>query len=124
MKWQFWKKAASEEAIPPGKKAKHFRPKDLPFFIGKHLVVNGNFEPDWVWSLKSVSRPIEGTTHKFEIRIFNPARVSISGANIRAFEDLDTRPDLILFNGWYNQASMDFDLREGQTPGEKGDMVA
>ena len=124
MKWRFWEKPSSKENLVAGQKPKHFRPKDLPYFIGKHLVVNGQLEPDWVWSLKSVSRPAEGPQRRFDIRIFNPEQIAMSGVNIRSFEDLDARPDLILFNGWYDQNAIDFDLREGQTAGDKESLVA
>jgi len=56
MSWKFWDKKA-EVAAPAGPVAEKLSgPKEIPYPVGKHLVVSLHQDPDWVWQLKGVLR--------------------------------------------------------------------
>ena len=110
MAWKFWKKE------PPAgdlKKQKLPGPKELPFPVGKHLVVVLNLDPDWVWSLKGVTRRREENRKIHDIRIFDPAKSMAEGVKVKDYETLDGYPGQILFEGWYNNDSQEFEVRRG-----------
>lgn len=117
MKWKFWSKADptiaahQEKTKEKDSRKKPPRPKDLPQMIGKHLVVVLNHDPDWVWSLKAVRNPIEETKGVFRIRIFDPNSTIAEGATITHYDSLDNYPTLILFTGWLNKSSGEFELQ-------------
>ncbi len=46
MNWKFWKKTGTDP-LP--------KPKELISDLGKYLVVNLQYDPDWVWQLKMVT---------------------------------------------------------------------
>ncbi len=45
MNWKFWKKTGTD-SLP--------KPKELTSDLGKYLVVNLQYDPDWIWQLKMV----------------------------------------------------------------------
>jgi hypothetical protein len=98
MKWKFWQK--KETSTHPKGLSK---PKDLPEFVGRYLVVDRKMEPDWVWSLKAVMRRRETESSDIrDIRVFNPAHAGAAGVSVRNYLSLDDHPDLVLYEGWVN----------------------
>lgn len=103
MNWKFWGKSGEIPKLP--------KPKDLTSNIGRHLVVDLKLDPDWVWKLKSVSRPSVETPNRLEIRIFDPAAAAAANFKVANYNSLDDHPDLILFEGWYNKNDWNMDIR-------------
>ncbi len=96
MNWKFWQKK-DDDALTGGSK-KEAKPRDLPQVIGQNLVVERGLDPDWVWTLKIVTREREKGI--FDFRLFDPA---MAGLKVTGFSALDDRSDLILFDGWYEK---------------------
>jgi hypothetical protein len=101
----FWKKQSSAGENLPG-------PKDIPELAGRYLVVGLQQNPDWVWKLKGVIRPHTESKHLFDVRVFDGARVQQSNVKIKNYNSFDELPDLILFEGWYNNQSMQVQLKD------------
>jgi hypothetical protein len=80
------------------------------------MVVKKGENPDWVWSLKSVERPMEGKEHCFDVRVFDPNATAKKGLSVRDYTSLDQAPELILYEGWYDKKSNQAVLEKGATP--------
>lgn len=101
MNWKFWKKPGND-ALP--------KPKDLASDLGKYLVVNLKYDPDWVWQLKMVTDlPKDGTA---SFRVFDPAMAAIQGQNIKNYTSLDGQSGLILFDGWYRKQTRELEVND------------
>jgi hypothetical protein len=100
--WKFWETANKNDRRLNLRSANLPKPKDLPDRIGIHLVTQLKQDPDWVWTLKGVVRP---TTEKqnFEIRIFDPEEAFLSDIIVTDFNALEDFPELILFEGYFNE---------------------
>lgn len=61
--------------------------------------------PDWVWKLKSVVRPRRGSKDACEFRVFDEAQVAAKGVTVKDYNSLDEHPDLILYQGWFDEKS-------------------
>jgi hypothetical protein len=109
MNWKFWQK--TEEA-PTQEAPGQSRPRDLPEAVGRYMVVDLKMDPDWVWTLKAAMRRREEDRNTKDFRIFNPASADAAGARIRNFNSLDTYPDLVLYEGWYNKKTNQLKLTE------------
>lgn len=105
MNWKFWqKKDVPQEA--PGQS----RPKDLPEAVGRYMVVDLGMDPDWVWTLKAVTRRREENRNTKDFRIFSPTTANAAGMKIRNFHSLDAHPDLVLYEGWFNTKTHQLEL--------------
>jgi hypothetical protein len=106
MGWKFWHKeeGAAEKAPKPSK------PKDLPSPVGRTLVVDLKQNPDWVWSLKCVMRPLGSSEGVFEMRIFDPKQAWDRSIEIKAYNSLDDHPELILFSGTFRKRENLFEV--------------
>jgi hypothetical protein len=105
MNWKFWqKKDVPQDA--PGQS----RPKDLPEAVGRYMVVDLGMDPDWVWTLKAVTRRREENRHIKDFRIFSPTAANAAGMKIRNFHSLDAHPDLVLNEGWVNTKTHQLEL--------------
>ena len=117
MKWKFWERGTSDEAAPlSGGKPKLPGPRDLPQAVGQHLVTREKMDPDLVWTFKCVQRPVEGSKHRYDIRVYNPAMSNHAGVRITNYLSLDDHPELILYYGWYDKSSSAFEIHKGDMP--------
>ena len=92
----FWKRKATKEGEEklPG-------PKAIPYSAGRHMVVEEKKDPDWVWHLKGLVRPA-GKKKAFYCRIFSEAQVEQAGVKVKDWTSLDDHPDLILWEGHFD----------------------
>lgn len=117
MSWKFWEKKADAEASTGTKAAKLPRPKELPFPVGKHLVVALGHDPDWVWGLKAVVRPREGGgKDAFDVRVFSDNDAVMKKVTVKNYHSLDDQGDLILFDGWFDKKTMEVHLEPKSRP--------
>ncbi len=101
MNWKFWKK--SGPATLP-------KPKELSSDLGKYLVVNLEYDPDWVWQLKVVmTLPKDGVS---DFRIFDPAMAAMQGVTVKDYSFLDEHKNLVLFDGWYKKESREMQVND------------
>ncbi len=104
MNWKFWKKDTQDSAVAVNG-PKLAKPKELPEPVGRKMVTGMKLDPDLVWSLKYVSRPMEARQHTSEFRIFNPETAHEKGAVIKDWTSLDDLPDLILYSGHFDKSA-------------------
>lgn len=87
-------------------------PRSLDEYVGRSLVVTLKKDPNWVWELKCVKRPRGADKKQFDFRVFSQSDAEKAGVKIRDFTSLDDHPELILFQGWLDRASMDVHFQE------------
>jgi hypothetical protein len=105
MRLKFWQKKEEVERAASSRTKKHSRPRDLPQEVGRHLVVEKNLDPDWVWSLKCTLRQQEGKKTAHDIRIFSQETAAQNGVFVKDYTSLDTHPHLVLYEGSYDKQS-------------------
>lgn len=114
MFWQKWLKKATEKTAS---KPKLRPPIDLPQPVGRHLVVVLGKDPDWVWKMKAVVRPVEGGEKSEQlIRIFDPQSALSKGIKVHNYDALDGHPELIICEGRFNKDSNQLELRFNEVP--------
>jgi hypothetical protein len=113
MNWKFWKKTSERTGGAGTHISRAAKPKDLPQAVGRKMVVAMELDPDIVWALKYVSRPMEGRNHIREFRIFDPDKVRHTGMAVKDYSSLDDRSELIMYSGCYDKGTDNVDIREG-----------
>jgi len=103
MNWNFWKKNKTDLTDKPAKA--QAKPKDLPQDVGKYIVVQLGYDPDWVWALKSVVIEKENKKDCFDFRVFDMVTANARGVKIQNYSSLEAHPDLVLFDGWHDKNS-------------------
>ena len=109
MNWKFWKKE-SIDAAPGANGPKLAKPKEVPEPVGRKMVTGMKLDPDLVWSLKYVSRPMGDRRNASEFRIYNPDTALQKGIAVKNWTSLDDLPDLILYSGSYDKGSNSIDI--------------
>jgi hypothetical protein len=101
----FWgKKSANEEG-------KLSRPKEIPGPVQNYLVVERKMDPDLVKLLKAVER--KGTTGAtVTIRVFDESESMARKVVVDDYTSLDECPDLILYEGWFDEGAKQVNLEE------------
>ena len=103
MFWNNW--FNKKEHHMPGK-PKLKPPGDLPQQVGRYLVVNLQRDPDWVWNLRAVVRPVEGAKKSVRrFRVFDPVQSASRGIKIFDYTSLDACPEIILYEGEFDKDS-------------------
>jgi hypothetical protein len=117
MSWKFWQKnsGGSNAGNTQGKKLPGV--KEIPQEVGRHLIVVCGYDPDWVWSLRSVARPRVNAKKEFDIRIFNPEHTARAGVSVRDYTTFDTHLELIVLSGWYNKETRDVQIADMKKTG-------
>jgi hypothetical protein len=100
MSWKFWEKKQE------GSEEKLRGPKDIPYPVGRHLVVDLNQDPDWVWQLKGVVLQKEGAKDTFYVRVFSANDAAMKKVSVKNYRSLDEHQELILFEGWFDKKAM------------------
>ncbi|MEE4359397.1 MAG: hypothetical protein V2I97_23195 [Desulfococcaceae bacterium] len=105
MNWKFWEKKAGADAKFP-------KPQELPSGVGRNLVVNMKYDPDWVWNLKALVLPKENHKGGFYFRIYDPDIARAKSVTVKDYHSLENAKELILFEGWYDKNSWDMEIRD------------
>jgi len=108
MNWKFWKRSASNNDAVITTTVKLPGPKELPSQIGRFLVTHEKLDPDYVWNLNCVVRPIADHRGWFDFRVFSLSDAGNARVKVKNFTCLDDHPELILYKGRYN--------KDGQKP--------
>ncbi|MBU2497563.1 MAG: hypothetical protein KKE57_01555 [Proteobacteria bacterium] len=116
MSWKFWEKKA-EVVAPAGPNAEKLPgPKEIPYPVGKHLVVALNQDPDWVWQLKGVVRHRPEGKDAFDVRVYSVNDAVLKKVSVKNYTSLDAHADLILFEGWFDKKSMEVHVEAKTKP--------
>jgi hypothetical protein len=101
----FWdKKSRKEEGKLSG-------PKAIPGLVQNYLVTERKMDPDLVKLLMAVERKsTTGTT--FNIRVFDDSEAVARKVQVRDYTTLDECPDLIIYEGWFDERAKQVELEE------------
>jgi hypothetical protein len=101
----FWsKKSAKEEGKRSG-------PKEIPGPVRDYLVSEHKMNADWVRLLRAVERKNTNGA-KFDIRIFDDSESKAKKVEVTDYASLDKRPDLIIYEGWFDEGTKQVKLEE------------
>ena len=115
MNWKFWKKEKGQKQEKGMDKDKQSRPKELPAQIGQYLVTELKQNPDWVWSLRCVTRTKNGVKAFSYFRVFSDSWALKKKISIRNYSLLDEHSELILYEGWTNKNTGKLNVRDMRT---------
>lgn len=102
-----------EKQVEPGKPAPLRKPEEIPYAVGRDLVVLFKRDPDMVWKLKAVMRPKDGSPTLREFRVFSPSQAAQAGVQVRDYNSFDDYPQLVMFHGWFNKKNNEAQVFEG-----------
>jgi hypothetical protein len=103
----FWGKKSGEE-----KKEKLAGPRDIPGPVQNYLVAERKMDPDLVKLLKAVIRKGETGEAPLNIRVFDNSEAIAKKVKVEDYTSLDERPDLTLYEGWFDERSKQVKLEE------------
>lgn len=104
MQWKSWVKEKANIIF------KLDQPKELPSRVGRYIVVDLKHDPDWVWSLRIVTAPRIDEKELVDFRIFDPEKARLQNLDIRDYNALDSHPEAVFFEGWYNQKTWEMEF--------------
>jgi len=90
-------------------------PREAPMMVQKYLVNEMHFDSDLAHVLKAVVRRKNGTIQKsksFDIRIFDEEDALANKVEIKDYLLLGEHPNLIIFEGWYDESNGQVVLEE------------
>ena len=101
----FWgKKSAKEEGKLSGL-------KEIPELVQKYLVAEEKMAPDLVKLLRGVERKSTNGAG-LNIRVFDQSEAIAKKVDIKDYTSLDTSPDLILYEGFFDEGAKQVKLEE------------
>ncbi len=108
----FGKKQTVVEKSPRPKVEKLPGPKPIPGLVVKHLIAEYKMEPDLAQILKAVVRRSPKAGKAFDCRIFDEAEAAAREMQVKDYTSLDGHPELILYEGWFDEQSKGVELEE------------
>jgi len=108
----FGKKKTVIEKPPQPKVEKLPGPKPIPSLVEKHLIAEYKMDPDLVRILKAVVRRSPKAEKAFDCRIFDQSEAEASELQIKDYTSLDEHPELILYEGWFDDGTKRVELEE------------
>lgn len=100
----FWKLKKEQENLQ--------KPQAIPSLVQKHLVTERKLSFDLVALLKAVIRNRIPGEIEFDIRIFDESEALAQKVQVISYSTLDEHPDLTLYEGWFNEVSLQVELQE------------
>ncbi len=99
----FWKKKSPEEKAK-GEKKKREEVKKIEGGLWGYMVKQQGIVVDVLQNLRRVEYEAEvGGKPVVMVRIFNPATADEKGIDVKDYKSLDSQPDLVLYEGYYQQ---------------------
>ena len=111
----FWNKWFKKTDHSTSQRPRLKPPVELPQPVGQYLVVNLGKDPDWVWELKAVLKPVEGGKKSARLfRVYDPMQAARQWTKIHDYHSLDEYPELILYAGEFDKDThaVAFSVRE------------
>lgn len=94
------------ELLPRPKNEKLDGSEESPFPLGREIVLQLYKDPDWVCSLKAVVRKNSMGKKVLDVRVFSDHTAAANKVKVRDYASLDEHPELILFEGRFDEASV------------------
>ena len=85
-------------------------PRGIPDFVGKYLTASLKTDPDLVPIYQIVVRKRPQSDRAFNCRVFDMAEAEASNVLIKDYTSLDTHQELVLYEGWFDEASKHVEL--------------
>jgi hypothetical protein len=105
----FWQnKAAKGEE----KGEKLSGPREIPGFIQDYLATEKKISVHLVKLLKAVLRRSTNGQAGFQIRVFDDPDALANNVQVTDYTSLDQRPELVLFEGWFDERAKQVNLEE------------
>jgi len=101
----FWGKKSEKEEKLAG-------PRDIPGPVQNYLVAERKMDPDLVKLLKAVIRKSETGEALLNIRVFDDSEAIAKKVQVKDYASLDEHPDLMLYEGWFDERSKQVKLEE------------
>ena len=111
MSWKFWEKKPDQTASPGVKAERLPKPKEIPYPAGKYLVVDLGQDPEWVWKLKGAVRKRPEGKNAYDVRVFSESDTSTRKMIVKDYNFLDAYPELILYEGWFDNKTNEAHLK-------------
>jgi hypothetical protein len=88
------------------------RPQVIPGLVQRQLATQWKINSDLAQLLKAVVRKSDTHEKANDIRIFYENETLAKKVQVNDYTTLDEHPDLILYEGWFNEASKQVELQE------------
>ena len=105
-------KPASHLKVVKDKEEKLPGPRLLPGFVQKYIVQRYAMDPEIAKIIMMVRRPRSQSPGISDCRVFDNAEVEALNLKVHDFDSLNDRPDLILYEGWFDEHSKEVDVTE------------
>ena len=87
-------------------------PKEIPGLVQNHLIAERKMDPDLARILKAVVHKNPKGEKTFNIRIFDESEAGAKKIQVKDYTSLDEYPDLIIYEGWFDEAAKQVELEE------------
>lgn len=87
-------------------------PRPISVLVGKYLTAEYKINADVVQFLKAVVLRVPPTEKTFKCRIFDPSEAQAKEIQIKDYTSLDSHPELILYEGQFDEDSKRVELTE------------
>ncbi len=87
-------------------------PKQMPILVEKYLTAEHKIDPDLAKLLKTVTRGSSTEATGLNIRIFDDSEAIAKKIQVKNYISLDEHPDLIIYEGWFDEKSKRVKLEE------------
>jgi hypothetical protein len=104
--------AAKVEAALKPKVEKLPGPRQIPGLVEKHIIAEYKMDPELVRILKAVVRTRSTEEEVFNIRVFDESEALAKNIQVKDYISLDEHPDLIIYEGWFDEKSKRVELEE------------
>jgi len=108
----FWKRKPAIEEPPKLKVERLPGPKQIPGLVEKHLIAEYKMDPDLARILKAVVRASSTKEGVFNIWVFDESEALAKKIQVKDYTSLDNHPDLIIYEGWFDEQSKRVELKE------------
>ncbi len=105
----FWSKRSEKEEA---KEERLRGPHALPGLVQEHLVAERKMDPVLVGLLKDVVLKNATQENGWKIRIFDDSEALAKKVEVKNYTSLDEHPDLIIYDGWFDERSKQVKLEE------------
>jgi len=105
----FWRKKSVKEE-ERGEKLSG--PKEIPVIVQHYMVTETKMGPDLVKLFKAVVRKSLIDETGFNIRVFDDSEALAKEVQVKDYTSLDDCPDLIIFEGWFDERTKQVKLAE------------
>jgi hypothetical protein len=91
-------------------------PKLIPEPVQKHLTKEYKIDPELTQIFKSVMRRKNEGEREFDVRIFDDSACLAQKVQVKDYTTLDTHPDLVLYEGSFDETGKRIELKEKNRP--------